>query len=71
MYMPTQQNTVDQKIHNFMARKSPARTFSKTVAERLTPSLKVKQGSHTDIAYEPLEWHQTEGISHSMWLKAR
>lgn len=54
-----------------MARKSPARTFSKTIAERLTPSLKVKHGSPTDISYEPLEWHQTEGVSRSMWLKAQ
>ena len=70
MYTPIEQNAIDQKIHSFMARKSPAKTFSKTIAERLSPSLKAKQSSSTEIMYEPLEWHQTDGTPRLSWQKA-
>ena len=70
MYTPIEQTAIDQKIHSFMAKKSPVRTFSKTLAERLTPSLKSKLSSHTDISYERLDWHQAEGLSRSTWQSA-
>lgn len=70
MYTPIEKNAIDQKINNFMARKSPSRTFSKTLAARLTPSLKSKPSSSTDISYETLDWHQSEGMPHTSWQKA-
>lgn len=71
MYTPIQQNVIDQKIHNFMAKKSPARTFSKTLAERLTPSFKSKRSALTEISYEPLEWHQTDSLARTSWQNAQ
>ena len=71
MHTPIDQNAIDQKIHNFMARKSLARTLSETIAERFTPALKSdKHSSLTGIAYEQLDWHQTEGVANSTMQKA-
>jgi len=68
MYTPIDQNAIDQKIHSFMARKSPSRTFSMTLAERLIPTLKTdRQSSLSEIAYEPLEWEQGGGASRTAW----
>lgn len=69
MYIPIEQNAIDQKIHQFMARKSPSWGLSESIAERLTPSLKAKRRSSTDIAYEQLEWHQGDA-AHAKLQKA-
>ncbi len=71
MYTPIQQNAIDNKIHEFMARKSPSRTFSKSIAERLSPSLRSRRKSTTEIAYEPLEWHHVGTTGHSLWQRAQ
>lgn len=56
MYKPIEQGAVNKRINEFMSRKSPWKTFSKTVAEILNPSSKVKQTTHTGITYEALDW---------------
>ena len=70
MHKPTDQNAIDQKIHKFMARKSPGRTFSQSVAEHLTPVLGSKRSASSEIAYEPLEWHQANATLNTTWQKA-
>lgn len=52
-----------------MARKSPARTFSKTLAAQLTPSLKSTKKSSLDITYEKIDWHQTSGAAFASFQK--
>ena len=45
---------VDEKIHRFLARKSPVKTFSRTVADWLVPvSMKKRR---TGISYERIRW---------------
>ena len=70
MYIPADQNTIDQKIHKFMARKSPGRTLSMSVAERLAPVAGSAHKTSGGISYEQLEWHQSESSAHSTWQKA-
>lgn len=53
--MATENRNVDEKIHHFMARKSPWKTFSMTIAEHLVPSRDVKRKS-AYISYEQTEW---------------
>lgn len=48
------QQIVDEKIHRFLARKSPLKTLSKTIAEHVIPIHLRKQ--RTGIAYEPARW---------------
>ena len=69
MYTPIQQDAIENKIHEFMSRKSPTRTFSKTLAERISPSHRAKRRS-SEITYEPLEWHQSSAAAHSLWQRA-
>ena len=45
---------IDEKIHHFMARKSPIRTLSKTIAERIAPVHFRKRP--TGIPYESARW---------------
>ncbi len=49
------QHTVDERIHRFMARKSPWKTFSETIADHLTAQA---DDSHkgVGIAYEQTRW---------------
>ena len=56
MLKPTDQKTIDKRINDFMARKSPWKQFSKSIAEQLAPSAKLRKESRSDISYEPLEW---------------
>ena len=71
MYTPVDQKQIDQKIHQFMARKSPIKTFSKTIAERLSPADRTAQMDDTEISYEKLSWHHTgEAVFHSRFQKA-
>jgi hypothetical protein len=70
MYTPIQQDAIDNKIHAFMARKSPSWTFSKSVAERFSPALRARRKSSTEIAYEQLEWHHNGASGRSIWQKA-
>lgn len=70
MYTPIQQDAIDNKIHEFMARKSPSRTFSKSIAERFSPALRARRKSSTEIAYEQLEWHHVGVSGRSIWQKA-
>lgn len=50
------QHTIDEKIHHFMAGKSPWKTLSKSIAERLAPSVQGDVATRDDISYEPLKW---------------
>ncbi|USN96672.1 MAG: hypothetical protein H6797_00510 [Candidatus Nomurabacteria bacterium] len=51
-------DTVDDKIHHFMARKSPLRTLSKMVADRLAVAPMSAGRSDDGMTYEVAEWHQ-------------
>lgn len=55
MKAPIDQN-IDEKIHRFMARKSDLKTFSKTIAERITPYVTTTAKSAAGISYEQLKW---------------
>lgn len=70
MYTPIQQDAIDHKIHEFMARKSPSRTFSKSIAARFSPALRTRRKSSTGITYEQLEWHRVGVSGRSIWQKA-
>ncbi|MDB5183588.1 MAG: hypothetical protein JWO07_269 [Candidatus Saccharibacteria bacterium] len=52
---------VDEKIHQFLERKSPLKTLSKSIAERLVPP--VTKRRKAGISYEPMRWHQ--GSAHN------
>jgi hypothetical protein len=53
---------VDEKIHHFLARKSPVKTMSKTIADWLVP---VSIKKHRDgISYEPMQW-DSDRVLHS------
>lgn len=51
---------VDEKIHRFMARKSPVKTLSKTIADWLVPVSTHKRRS--GISYEPTQWDHQQAI---------
>lgn len=71
MYTPADQKQIDQKIHQFMARKSPLKTLSKTIAERFAPADRTARRSETEISYEKLGWHHTgEAVFSSRFQKA-
>jgi hypothetical protein len=55
------QQATDEKIHQFLERKSPLTTLSKTIAERLVPAM--PKSRRAGISYEPMRWHQ--GSAHS------
>lgn len=59
MYTPIDQNTIDEKIHNFIESKtqhSPWELLKKTLSGQKS-SLPEKHSSKiTGVAYEPLEW---------------
>jgi hypothetical protein len=50
------QQTINEKIHKFIARKSQPKSFSDVIAERLVPIETKKR--RTGISYEPMQWHQ-------------
>ena len=52
------QQAIDEKIQHFMAGKSQWKTFSKTIAERLAPSVREDKTTREGIAYEQLKWSQ-------------
>jgi len=54
MHTNIDQRTVDEKIHRFMARKSPWRAASRLIAEKLLPV--GRRDITRDIGYEPLVW---------------
>lgn len=58
-------DNVGDKIHHFMARKSPLRTFSRVVADRLAVAPKGTGDSIEGMAYEVAEWHRGR-TSHSL-----
>lgn len=58
------QKTIDERIHKFMARKSPLRTFSKTIADWLLAPFGTKSRK-SGISYETTEWHNGRMI-HSL-----
>ncbi len=66
MYTPIDQNTVDEKIHRFMASKSPWKTFSKTIADRMASSVQIRKGSKTGISYEPTDWTNNDTFARSL-----
>jgi hypothetical protein len=71
MSKSTDQNVIDNKIHNFMARKSLWKTFSKTIGEYLSPSQRAKITSNdSDISYEPLDWNHSDAVTNGRWQKA-
>lgn len=55
MYTPIDQDAIDERIHRFMARKSPLKTLSKTIADRLVSSAHATSAK-SDITYEPIKW---------------
>jgi hypothetical protein len=71
MYTPVDQKQIDQKIHQFMARKSVIKTISKTIADKLSPADRIAPKSETEISYEKLSWHHTgEALFSSRFQKA-
>lgn len=70
MYTPIQRDAIDNKIHEFMARKSPSRTFSRSITEYFSPALRTRRKSSTEISYEQLEWHYVGVSGRSIWQKA-
>lgn len=70
MHTSIDQEQIDQKIHQFMARKSPLKTFSKAVADRLSPIGNIRNKSK-GISYEKIGWHRTgEAVFSSRFQKA-
>ena len=57
MLKPTDQKQVQKRINDFMASKSPWKQFSKTVAEHMAPSARLRKEARSDISYEPLDWN--------------
>ena len=51
-------DTVDERIHKFVARKSPLRTLSKVVADRLAVAPKSTGHEKGGMAYEVADWHR-------------
>lgn len=72
MYIPLDEKEIDQKIHQFMVRKSPLKSFSKAIVERLSPAGDTpKKIEKTEIPYEKLSWHHTgEPVFHSRFQRA-
>lgn len=71
MHTSIDEKQIDQKIHQFMARKSPLKTFSKVIADRLSPTENAQRDDSTEISYEKLSWHHTgETVFHSRFQKA-
>jgi hypothetical protein len=56
MLKPTDHTSIDKRINDFMARKSPWKQFGKSITEQLAPASKLRKESRSDISYEPLEW---------------
>ncbi len=56
MLKPTDQKAIDKRINDFMARKSPWKQFSKSIADQLAPVSRLRKESRSDISYETLEW---------------
>lgn len=54
----TSQDAVDERIHRFMARKSPMRTLSKTIADHLA-SDQNSFGTESGISFEQTRWQRT------------
>lgn len=51
------QQAVDEKIQHFMAGRSHWKTLSKSIAERLAPSVRGDSALRDEISYEPLKWN--------------
>lgn len=51
----TNQDSIDERIHRFMARKTPMRTVSKTIADHLVSEPKVV-GAESGIYFERIRW---------------
>ena len=52
----TNQDSIDERIHRFMARKSPMRTLSKTIADHLVSDSKIV-GIDSGINFERTQWY--------------
>lgn len=50
------QQAIDEKIQHFMAGRSQWKTLSKTIAERLAPTVHSGKAARDHISYEPLKW---------------
>ncbi len=50
------QQAIDEKIQHFMAGRSQWKTLSKTIAERLAPSVRSDTAARDHISYERLKW---------------
>ncbi len=50
------QQAIDEKIQHFMASRSSLKTLSKSIAERLAPSVRGDITLRDEISYEPLNW---------------
>lgn len=75
MYKPIDDKEIDQKIHQFMARKSTWGALSRKVSGVFRAETDVRSdGAHmsgTDISYEPLKWgHTGESVFRSRLQKA-
>ncbi len=54
--MDIDQQAVEEKIQHFMAGRSQWKTLSKSIAERLAPSVRADDVTRDEISYEPLQW---------------
>jgi predicted methyltransferase len=71
MYSPKEQATIDEKITNFIERKthrSAWDTIKKAVAEWREPSVDQRKTSRGGIVYEPAEW-STGAVSRTSFRK--
>jgi len=58
MSMTIDQDTVDARIHRFMARKSPLKTLSRTIADHLATAQPESRSRGIDITYEQMTWRR-------------
>ena len=58
MSMTLDQEMIDARIHRFMARKSPVKTLSKSIAEHLAVNSRGSRNESGGIAYEQTTWHR-------------
>lgn len=55
MHTNIDQHTVDEKIQQFIASRSPLRTLSKTLTDHFHHP-KIRKSPIKGVSYEPLEW---------------
>ncbi len=57
MSITTNERVLDEKIHDFLARKTEGKLLSDAIAEHIIPADEPAK-THDGIAYEMLEWQE-------------